>query len=648
MSSFHSKQVLGEVHGPVSFEYANQAAREAATGFTSTDVHKFAVQLDDDSIWRLSDISPVTWMAVGNGEVTEAELAAVSGVLQGQITDLSNDLLTVSGFLQDQIDDLVIEQGVQDAFILSVSGTLQGQLTSLDSTVDALIIDLNALDSYVDAVSGNLQGQLTNLSNDLLTTSGTLQSQITSLDGDITALEGLLTTTSGTLQSQLTDLEQDLLTTSGSLQNQIDDRLDNVLPSGMIIVGNSSDVATEVAVTGDFTINHAGVGSINPGVIVNADINTNAAIDLSKLEDVSGQILLGRHAGGAGSIQEIQLDGGLEWNGAFVRRAALTGDITASAGSNTTAIASGVIVNADINASAGIQFSKMEALTASGVVVTDGAGLLTTMSGISLTELGYLDGVTSNIQTQIDNAGGQPADSYDFWVQADISGTATTPYPYNFVYQSISSGYWEMSTPAFKGLPRALIYGAGANSGISLKSGSAIDTAASAGTVFAFGMGQQREFEGIANIAISSSASNKVFRFGFDNSNPTDTASRGAYFYMTGGTMYCKVRNSSSETVGANSYAMLGRRYCLHLYQDGTNFEFRMYEYDANVENPTLVLSNTVALTYLNDATNRYHCSLSGYKTDAGTAAIFTFFNFAYGTRRGRLRYGPSSIIAID
>lgn len=58
------------------------------------------------------------------------------------------------------------------------------------------------------------------------------------------------------------------------------------------------------------------------------------------------------------SITSID-DTSLEVSSNVLRRAALTGDITASAGANTTAIASGVIVNADVNASAGIVYSKL-------------------------------------------------------------------------------------------------------------------------------------------------------------------------------------------------------------------------------------------------------------------------------------------------
>ncbi len=59
--------------------------------------------------------------------------------------------------------------------------------------------------------------------------------------------------------------------------------LTSTLTSANIFVGNGSNVATAVAVTGDIAIDNAGLTSISSGVIVNADINASAAIDGSKL-----------------------------------------------------------------------------------------------------------------------------------------------------------------------------------------------------------------------------------------------------------------------------------------------------------------------------------------------------------------------------
>jgi hypothetical protein len=57
--------------------------------------------------------------------------------------------------------------------------------------------------------------------------------------------------------------------------------------AGNIIVYNSSGVPTSVAETGDITISDSGVTAISAGVIVNADISSSAAIELTKLADIS-------------------------------------------------------------------------------------------------------------------------------------------------------------------------------------------------------------------------------------------------------------------------------------------------------------------------------------------------------------------------
>lgn len=55
------------------------------------------------------------------------------------------------------------------------------------------------------------------------------------------------------------------------------------LASGYIYVGNASNVATEVQVSGDGTLSNTGVFAIAAGVIVDADINASAAITKTKI-----------------------------------------------------------------------------------------------------------------------------------------------------------------------------------------------------------------------------------------------------------------------------------------------------------------------------------------------------------------------------
>lgn len=76
-----------------------------------------------------------------------------------------------------------------------------------------------------------------------------------------------------------------------------------------------------------------------------------------------------------------------------------SGDVTMN-NAGVTAIAAGVIVNADVNASAAIALTKLAAMTASRVAVSDGSGFLVP-AATTATEIGYVNGVTSAIQPQL-------------------------------------------------------------------------------------------------------------------------------------------------------------------------------------------------------------------------------------------------------
>lgn len=64
-------------------------------------------------------------------------------------------------------------------------------------------------------------------------------------------------------------------------------------------------------------------------------------------------------------------------------------------------VATGGITNNEVSASAGITVSKLAALTVSRAAVTDGSGKLAAAT-TTATEIGYVNGVTSAIQTQLD------------------------------------------------------------------------------------------------------------------------------------------------------------------------------------------------------------------------------------------------------
>lgn len=78
----------------------------------------------------------------------------------------------------------------------------------------------------------------------------------------------------------------------------------------------------------------------------------------------------------------------------------VTGDISIN-GAGVSSITAGAIVNADINASAAIAWSKMAALTASRVMITDASGFATT--SFATTVLNYVATLTSDAQAQINS-----------------------------------------------------------------------------------------------------------------------------------------------------------------------------------------------------------------------------------------------------
>jgi len=74
--------------------------------------------------------------------------------------------------------------------------------------------------------------------------------------------------------------------TSG-IQSQLNNKLSGTLTSANIFVGNVSNVATGVAVSGDITLDNTGNAQIATGVIVDSDINASAAITRSKIANGS-------------------------------------------------------------------------------------------------------------------------------------------------------------------------------------------------------------------------------------------------------------------------------------------------------------------------------------------------------------------------
>jgi hypothetical protein len=101
----HKDTSIVNSHFSHRWEYANEAARTGATGFVSAEVGLLARQLDDNSFWVLTAITP-TWVVLGGGgggDVTAASVLADNAIVRG---DGGGKGIQDSGILVDDSDNM--------------------------------------------------------------------------------------------------------------------------------------------------------------------------------------------------------------------------------------------------------------------------------------------------------------------------------------------------------------------------------------------------------------------------------------------------------------------------------------------------------------------------------------------------------------
>jgi len=339
---------------------------------------------------KYSSRSQQTTLTAGiNSSATSATVVSGSGLLGG-ITVSAGEIFTIVIDPDTALEEIVDVTAVSTNTLTIVRGIdgSTGQAHSAGAVVRHMAIgrDYREANSHIENTTTAHGLTLANVT--LSTGTGNVSTAMLASNAVTTAkITDLNVTTAKIADSAITSAKiADLTIATGDIA-------DSAITSGKIATGavgttkiddlsvtegklaanavTSAKIADGTIVAGDLADGAVTSAKILDGTIVNADINASAAIDKTKI------------SGTAVTVAD-------------------TGTVT------STMIANDTIVNADINSSAQVAYSKLN-LTNS-VVNSDinaSAAIDWTKLGISSTvdstEISYVNGVTSAIQTQLDS-----------------------------------------------------------------------------------------------------------------------------------------------------------------------------------------------------------------------------------------------------
>jgi len=119
----HHMLGIGDIHRLANWEYANASARTSATGFMAHDIGKIAKQIDNNTFWELTAVTPA-WLQVGGGSNIQVDItigSETSNEIQVtcQIQDSSgNDIISGNYalwmFLTDDDTSLPLSSEIPD------------------------------------------------------------------------------------------------------------------------------------------------------------------------------------------------------------------------------------------------------------------------------------------------------------------------------------------------------------------------------------------------------------------------------------------------------------------------------------------------------------------------------------------------------
>jgi hypothetical protein len=124
--ALHGEATVGNVHIIYNWTYADAAARTGATGLVAGDVGKFCRQLDNNTIWMLTDDDPVTWIAVTTAGDMEKSVYDTNDDGTVDAADQATDPDAIHGSFADEINILDEKSTPVDGDLLMIEDSEDG------------------------------------------------------------------------------------------------------------------------------------------------------------------------------------------------------------------------------------------------------------------------------------------------------------------------------------------------------------------------------------------------------------------------------------------------------------------------------------------------------------------------------------------